>query len=128
MFAPYRPLKFDVRGPFCSADECKTHPDLAAMQFNVKEVLGTSARVAEGERYVVRGEYTLPGTDPFGITPAVFERACGATAHLLPGKGRFETCTEILKLTENPPNGLGVVVANERAGKCEIVRWTILAE
>ena len=26
--APYRRLKFQVRGPFCSTDECRIHPDL----------------------------------------------------------------------------------------------------
>ena len=127
-FAPYRPLNFDVRGPFCADSECRIHPDLIALRFQVKEVHGTSARVAAGERYVIRGAYALPGTDRYAISIAVFTKAFGASAYLSPGKGKFETSTEVLELAENPPNGLGIVVANERTGKCEIVRWVMLAE
>jgi hypothetical protein len=127
-FAPYRPLKFSVRGSFCTGDECKVHPDLVPLQLQIREVHGTSAKVRVGGRYVVRGEYALPGATSFAVSLAVFTKAFGATAYLLPGKGRFEVSTEILELAKNPPNGPGVVVANEQTGNSDIVRWIILAE
>ena len=127
-FAPYRPLKFTVRGSFCGTDECRISPELAALQFEVKEVYGTSARVANGERYVVRGEYTLRGDDPHALSLATPFKAFGATAFVMPGNGKCEVSTEILQLVENPVNGLGILVVNERTGKCEIVLWVMLKE
>jgi len=127
-FAPYRPIPFTVRGPFCSDTECATHPDLTALRFQIKEVYGTSSRAAIGERYVVRGEYELPGTDLYSISVAVFTKAFGAGAYLQPGTARFEVSTEILALADRPPNGLGIVVKNEKSGKCDIVRWVMLKD
>jgi hypothetical protein len=127
-FAPYRPLKFSVRGSFCAGEECRVHPDLIPLQFQIREVHGTSAKVSLGQRYVVRGEYALAGTGCFAVSLAVFTKAFGATAYLLPGRGRFEVSTEILELAQNSPNGLGFVVANEKTGRSDIVRWIMLSE
>ena len=76
-------------------------------------------------RYTWRGEYELPGSDLYFISVAVFTKAFGAGAYLQPGTGRFDISTEILALAEEPPNGLGVVVKNEKTGKCDIVRWVM---
>jgi|GEM_PF-6394091 len=93
-----------------------------------KGVHGTSSRAAVGERYVLRGEYELPGTDLYSISVAVFTKAFGAGAHLQPCTGRFDVSTEILALAERPPNGLDIVVKNEKTGKCDIVRWVMLKD
>ncbi len=126
VFAPYRAREFHVRGSFCDGEECAVDPELSALQFRVKEVFGTSAKVVVGERYVVRGEYCLPGAVPYAISIAVFSKAFGATAHLSPGEGQFETSAEILKFTDSAPSALGIVVASEKTGKCDIVRWLML--
>ena len=127
-FAPYRLVPFSVRGPFCSDDECAIHPDLTALRFQVKEVHGTSHWVAVGERYTVTGEYELPGTDLYSISVAVCTKAFGAGADLQPGAGRFDISTEILDLVEGAPNALGIVVKNEKTGRCDIVRWVMLKD
>ena len=100
---------------------------MAHLEFTVGQVHGTAAIVAVGERYVVRGQYTLAGGAPFALSLAVFTKAFGATAYLLPGEGRFEISTEILDLADTSTNGLGIVVANEQTGKGDIVRWVMLA-
>jgi len=127
-FAPYRSLKFEVREPSCVDGQCKIRPTLSAVQFEVKEVHGTSPKVAEGERYVVNGEYSLPDGESYTLSLAVFHTAFGAGAHLLPGQGRFETSTEILELAEKHANEIGVVVGNDKTGEADIVRWIMLTE
>ena len=118
--APYQSLAFSV-GPACGGEDCAYTP----LRFDVKEVWGTSEQAAVGERYVVRGEYTLLGDKPHSISLAVFEEAFGATAHVSPGSGSFETSTEILKLVDNAPNALGVVVGPQSGGG-QIVAWITL--
>ena len=124
--APYRLIQFTVRGPFCEGAECAVHPDLLPLRFEVTEVHGTSPVVREGERYVLRGTYELSGEAPFVLSVAVFGKAFGAGAHIRPGTGSFETSAEILKLADDPPNGLGVVVGNKGTGRAELVRWVML--
>ena len=127
-FPPYRPLKFKVTDACCGEDSCSRHPDLAAIQFEVKELWGTSGKVGVGERYVVRATYSLAGADPYAISLSSFGKWFGATAYLSPGAGQFETSTEGLELPEKYPNGLGIVVGNEKTGKAEIVAWVMLQE
>lgn len=129
-FSPYRSLDFAERGSFCGDgdDACAVRPDLTMLTFKVTEVLGTSSKVAEGQRYVVRGEYALPESESYAVSLAVFNTAFGATAHLVPGSGAFETSVEVLDLTEDSPNGIGIVVGNKHTGSAEIVRWVMLKE
>jgi len=125
-FAPYHPIEFTVRGPFCEGPTCGNHPDLAALQVKVTQVQGTADTVAVGERYVVSGEYELAGSDDFCIGLGVSTKAFGACAFLQPGSGRFDISGEILDLIEDPPNGLGIVFKNGTTGRCNIVRWVML--
>lgn len=127
-FAPYRPIQFYVRGTFCSGDACEIHPDLTPLQFKVKKVRGTSATVGEGERYVVEGDYELPDGPNFRLSLAVCTTSFGAGEQARPGKGSFHISTEILELTDDPPNGLGIVVGNEGTGRCDMVGWIMLEE
>ena len=92
------------------------------------EVHGTSSTVAKGERYVVRGEYGYDqtGDAAYAISLAVFKTAFGATAHLAPGSGTFETSIDVLELSAGAPNRVGVVVANKTTGSADIVRWVML--
>ncbi|MHC4716252.1 MAG: hypothetical protein ACYS5V_04730 [Planctomycetota bacterium] len=127
-FSPYRQLAFDVRGPCCGDQGCQVQPDLVGLKFKITEVHGTSLRVKEGERYVVRGEYEYDkaGDNVFAVSLAVSRTAFGATAHLAPGAGPFEASIEVLELAKGSPNELGVVVGNKKTGNAGIVRWVML--
>jgi hypothetical protein len=119
-FAPYRPLPFTV-----NYEHCTPHPAWTrSLQFEVTELWGTSSEVAPGERYVVRGTYVLPGDEPFAVSLAVLGKAFGATAHVPPGRGTFETSTEVLSRTESRTNGLGIVVGRGR--DCVMTAWIAL--
>lgn len=117
---PYRKLGFKVGPPSCG-DRCTYTP----LQFEVTEVWGTSPKVAVGERYVVEGDYRLAGNEACEVSLAVFESAFGATAYLAPGTGRFSTSTEILRLIDDPPNAIGVVVGPQPGN---IVAWITILE
>lgn len=122
VFAPYLPVPFTVD----SYDPSSIHPDLTALRFQIEQVHGTSPTVAVGERYTMSGQYELPGSDLYAISLAVCSKAFGAGAELQPGTGRFDISTEILALVDGAPNALGIVVGNEKTGRCNIVRWVTL--
>jgi len=125
--APYHQLSFEVDYSGCRGDECGPRPEwLRRLQYEVTEVWGTSARVAVGERYVVRGKYTLKGEEAFAISLAVFNSAFGATACMAPGSWSFETSTEVLELLPNVRRDLGIVVG--RGTDCHLAAWIMLKD
>jgi hypothetical protein len=121
-FAPYRPRAFRV-----DYEHCPPHPDWTRrLRFEVTEVWGTADRVAVGERYVVRGRYGLTGEQAYVISLACFGKAFGASAHLAPGNGAFETSTEPLDLVPDHANGFGLVLG--RGDEHAMTAWITLVE
>ena len=120
-FRPYEMLSFTVEHDPCGPPPDWTRP----LKFRVTEVWGTSPRVAVGERYVVRGEYELEGDQPYALSLAVWHRAFGATAHILPGEGLFETSTELLDVAPDWGNQIDVIVG--RGSQCVMTTRLVIA-
>jgi len=120
-FSPYRRVLFTVEHDPCGPPPDWTRP----LTFRVTEVWGTSPRVAAGERYVVRGAYALEGDRAYALSLAVWRRGFGATAHLCPGEGLFETSTELLEVAPDWGNQIDVVVG--RGEQCVMTARIVIA-
>jgi len=122
--APYRAFSFEV-----NYGHGEPHPNYAGLvELKVTEVWGTSAEVAKGERYVVRGEYSLREERPLAISIAVPGKAYGASAHLAPGTHPFETSAEILEFSERCQRGLGLVLGGDQPQDGRMTTWVVLEE
>ena len=84
------PLKFSVSEGPCD-------PKLARdLRIRLSEVTGSSSVVAVGQRFVVRGAYTLDGNAIDHVVLSSLGRSRGQRAPLSPGSATFEATAEIL--------------------------------
>ncbi len=101
---------------------------IEALQVSVTEVLGTSAVVAVGEQYLVRGEYRLAEPDIKGIMLSNLGRARGKPCRIpSPGSGSFELTAEILEVQPGKEDVLDILMSG-RSGADLGVRVRIFLE
>jgi len=100
---------------------------LDALHVSVTEVLGTSAVVAVGQQYLVRGEYRLAESDIQGIMLSNLGRARGKPCRVSPGSASFELTAEVLEVQPGREDVLDVLMSG-RSGADLGVRVRIVLE
>lgn len=119
-----RPLRYSV------ADDDSCDPKYReALHMTITEVLGTSAVVAPGEKYIIRGEYEASGPDVVSIGVVVSGRSVGHHEDLPPGSGSFELWAQVLDLRPDAsPRHLALLTGSPEDRECGGLRVSIQIE
>ncbi|MCK4283865.1 MAG: hypothetical protein KAX44_06080 [Candidatus Brocadiae bacterium] len=119
--AQVKPLSHRIAEGHCDREY------IEALQVSVTEVLGTSAVVAVGEQYLVRGEYHLAESDIEGIMLSNLGRATGKPCRISPGSAGFELTAEVLEVQPGKEDVLDILMSG-RSGADLGVRIRLFLE
>jgi DNA-binding HxlR family transcriptional regulator len=84
------------------------------LQLEVTEVLGTSAKIAPGEAYAVRGRYTQEGERVAWLRLSAVGISQGIQARIGSGSGTFESTAEIDEVVAGRENVLDLTMTDEK--------------
>ena len=84
------------------------------LHIEVTEVLGTSAKMAPGEVYAVRGRYTQEGERVAWLRLSAVGVSRGLQARIGSGSGTFESTSEIDEVVAGRENVLDLTMADEK--------------
>jgi len=98
--------------PYCVSDG-PCDPKLAeALRLKLTQVRGSSRRVGPRQKYLVRGEYTLTGTEVASLRLAGQGRSSGRHAPLAPGTGEFELTAQVHEVIPGKEAVLDILMAD----------------
>jgi len=115
-----RPLRHSVsQGDSCRADFRKR------LKVSVTEFLGTSPKVSSGDKYIVRGTYSLSGDIPVSLGAVMHGTSRGHYVDLAPGTGAFAVWAEVQEVGEGGAQSIGLMVGTTEDRECGDVHTSI---